>query len=180
MNFIFTPLEGLVIIEPKIFHDDRGYFFESFNQSEFEKNGIQADFIQDNQSLSHKGVLRGLHFQNAPFEQGKLVRVTRGAVLDVAVDIRKKSKTLGKYLSFELNDSNHRMLWIPAGFAHGFATLEDNTVFNYKCTQFYSKDSESGIRFDDPDLNIDWKISNPILSDKDLQLLSWKKFIHLS
>jgi dTDP-4-dehydrorhamnose 3,5-epimerase len=180
MNFIFTPLEGLVIIEPKIFHDDRGYFFESFNQSEFAENDIPTNFVQDNQSLSYKGVLRGLHFQNAPYEQGKLVRVTRGAVLDVAVDIRKKSQTFGKHFSVELNDQNHRMLWIPPGFAHGFATLEDHTVFIYKCTRFYSKASESGIRFDDPDLNIDWKISKPILSDKDLQLLSWKQHIHLS
>jgi dTDP-4-dehydrorhamnose 3,5-epimerase len=122
-------------------------------------------------------VLRGLHLQLPPYEQGKLVRVTRGAVMDVTVDTRKSSATFGKYFSIELNDRNHRILWIPAGFAHGFLTLEDNTIFLYKCTNFYNKSAESGIRFDDPDLNIQWGAPNPVLSGKDLQLPSWKVFI---
>lgn len=179
MNFKSTPLEGLIIVEPKVFHDDRGFFFESYNKDEFEKNGIHVDFLQDNQSLSNKGVLRGLHFQHAPFEQGKLVRVSQGAVLDVTVDIRKNSKTLGTCFAIELNAVEHRMLWIPAGFAHGFVTLEDQTVFLYKCTNLYHKASEGGIRYDDPDLAIPWNEKKPIVSDKDLQLMTWKHYVSL-
>jgi len=177
MNFIPTPFEGLIILEPKIFRDDRGYFFESFNTEDFKKHNIAFDFVQDNQSLSNKGVLRGLHFQKPPFEQGKLIRVVKGSVWDIAVDIRKTSSTFGKYFALELNDRNNQMLWIPPGFAHGFLTLEDNTIFLYKCTNFYNKTAESGIRYDDPDLNIQWSQKNTILSEKDLQLQSWKEFI---
>jgi dTDP-4-dehydrorhamnose 3,5-epimerase len=180
MNFLTTPIEGLIIIEPGIFKDDRGHFFESFNQAEFEKKGIRDNFVQDNQSLSHKGVLRGLHFQNAPFEQGKLVRVASGSVLDIAVDIRRSSPTFGKYFAIELNSTTNLMLWIPPGFAHGFMTLENNTLFLYKCTNFYNRTAESGIRFDDPDLNIQWGERNPVLSEKDLKLQSFKEFINLS
>jgi len=178
MTFHPTPFEGLLIVEPKIFRDSRGYFFESFNQSDFDTSGIVADFVQDNQSLSNKGVLRGLHFQLPPFEQGKLVRVARGSVLDIAVDIRRSSSTFGRYYSIELNDKENRMLWIPPGFAHGFVTLEDNTLFLYKCSGLYNKNSESGIRYDDPDLKIDWNERNPVLSEKDLRLQSWKEFLN--
>ncbi len=179
MNFITTPFEGLIIIEPKIFRDHRGYFFESYNKAEFIKNGIPVEFVQDNQSFSNKGVLRGLHFQLRPYEQGKLIRVVNGGVLDVCVDIRKSSSTFGKYFSIELNERNQQMLWIPAGFAHGFLTLEDNTLFLYKCTTLYSKDSERGIRYDDPEINIEWGEKNPVLSEKDLQLPLLKELISL-
>ena len=180
MNFKKTPLDGLIIVEPKVYHDDRGYFFESFNQSDFEKNEIGLNFVQDNQSYSHKGVLRGLHFQAPPFEQGKFVRVARGAVLDIAVDVRRKSKTFGTHFAIELNDRDHQMLWIPPGFAHGFVTLEDHTIFSYKCTGFYHQPSERGIRYDDPDLNIRWMEKKPTLSQKDLELMSWKQFVDLN
>jgi dTDP-4-dehydrorhamnose 3,5-epimerase len=176
MKFTPAPLNGLVIIEPKVFPDDRGFFFESYNKNVFAQNEISTEYVQDNQSISKKGVLRGLHFQLAPHEQGKLVSVVRGAVIDVAVDIRKSSATFGKHFAIELNDQNRLLLWIPAGFAHGFVTLEDNTIFTYKCNNFYNKQSESGIRFDDADLKINWIEKNPILSDKDLQLMSWKEF----
>ena len=175
MNFITTPIEGLVVIEPKIYHDERGYFFESFNQQEIEKYGIKNNFVQDNQSLSKKGVLRGLHFQNPPFEQGKLIRVVRGAVLDVTVDIRKSSPTFGKHFSIELNDKNNKLLWVPPGFAHGFLALEDHTIFLYKCTALYNKTAESGLLYNDPALNINWGEINPLLSEKDLQLPLLKK-----
>ncbi len=169
MEVIETTLKGVVVIKPKVFEDARGYFFESYNRNVFTNAGINADFVQDNQSLSQKGVLRGLHFQNNPFAQGKLVRVITGAVFDVAVDIRKNSPTYGKWFGQELTEKNKWMMYIPPGFAHGFATLEDNTVFSYKCTNFYSKVSEDCILWNDPDLNIDWKINNPLLSEKDLQ-----------
>ncbi len=177
MNFIRTPFEGLIILEPKIFRDNRGYFYESFNKTELEKHISPISFVQDNQSLSNKGILRGLHFQDPPFEQGKLVRVVKGSILDITVDIRKSSPTFGKYFTLELNDRANQMLWIPPGFAHGFLTLEDQTIFLYKCTNFYDKTAERGIRFDDPDLNIQWNEKNPVLSEKDLQLQSWKEFI---
>lgn len=179
MNFITTPFEGLIIIEPTIFRDHRGYFFESYNKDAFKKNGIPVEFMQDNQSLSNKGVLRGLHFQLPPFEQGKLIRVSAGAVLDICVDIRKSSSTFGKYFSIMLNGKENKMLWIPPGFAHGFLTLEDETVFLYKCTNLYNKESEKGIRYDDPDLDIKWGESKPLLSDKDLELPLLKDLISL-
>ncbi len=176
MNFIQTPIEGLVVIEPRVFVDERGHFFESFNEKLMAENGIRGPFIQDNQSMSHKGVLRGLHLQKAPHEQGKLIRVVRGGVLDVVVDIRKNSRTFGKHFSIELNDVNNKMLWIPAGFAHGFATLDDHTVFLYKVTGYYHPASEGGIIYNDVDLNIDWRITAPIVSQKDRILPSFKEF----
>jgi dTDP-4-dehydrorhamnose 3,5-epimerase len=167
MQIIPTDFDGLFIIQPKCFEDERGYFFESYNQNDFKKNGLNLNFVQDNQSLSHKGVLRGLHFQNPPFAQAKLVRVIKGAVLDVVVDIRKKSKTFGKHFSIELNEHNKTMIYIPEGFAHGFLTLQDETIFFYKCTNFYNKAYEDCILWNDPSLNINWGITNPIVSEKD-------------
>ena len=162
-----TPIEGLLVIKPAVFEDDRGYFFESYNIEKFLAAGIDVRFLQDNESRSKKGVLRGLHFQAPPNEQGKLVRVIRGAVMDVAVDIRKDSPTYGRWDSVILSARNKWMYWIPAGFAHGFLTLEDDTIFFYKCTNVYNKASEGSIRFDDPDLNIQWGISQPVISEKD-------------
>jgi len=167
MNITETNLPGLLIIDPKVFGDERGYFFESYNAELFRHAGLEMQFLQDNESRSGKGILRGLHFQEPPFEQGKLVRVARGAVMDVSVDIRKDSPTFGKWKAFELSEQNKRMLWIPPGFAHGFVTLEDNTIFIYKCTNIYNKESENSIRWDDPELNIDWGISDPVISEKD-------------
>jgi len=167
MNFIETPISDLFVIQPKVFEDERGYFFESFTSRSFESNEIIINFVQDNQSLSQKGVLRGLHFQAPPFAQGKLVRVIKGAVLDVVVDIRKNSASYGKQFSIELNEKNKTMLWIPVGFAHGFSTLEDNTIFSYKCTNYYNKESEGCLLWCDKQLNIDWKINDPVLSEKD-------------
>ncbi len=167
MEIIKTPLEGLLIIKPDVFEDERGYFFESFNHEKFLAVGLDLKFMQDNESKSRKGVLRGLHFQAPPFAQGKLVRVMRGSVLDVAVDIRKDSPTYGKWESIVLSGQNKWMYWIPPGFAHGFATLEDDTIFFYKCTNVYSKVSEGSILWNDPDLNINWGIEEPMISDKD-------------
>jgi len=169
MELIKTPIEGLLIIKPDVFEDDRGYFFESYNRDRFNQQGIDLTFVQDNESRSKKGVLRGMHFQVPPFEQGKLVRVVKGAVLDVAVDIRKGSPTYGKWHAVELSGRNKLMYWIPAGFAHGFLTLEDDTVFFYKCTNVYHKESERCFRWDDPDLGIAWGLDHPIVSDRDNQ-----------
>lgn len=176
MEVIETKIKDLVIIKPKVFADERGYFFESYNKDAFIKNNIPIEFIQDNQSLSNTGVLRGLHFQIPPFAQGKLVRVITGAVLDVAVDIRKNSPTYGQHVSIELTEENKTMFYIPAGFAHGFATLRDNTIFSYKCTNTYHKASEGTILWNDKDLNIDWKLENPLLSEKDQLGLLFKDF----
>jgi len=168
MEIVKTEIQDLLIIKPQVFEDDRGYFFESYNQDKFAAHGVDVQFVQDNESRSMKNVLRGLHFQKPPFAQGKLVRVMRGSVLDVAVDLRKSSPTYGKWASIVLSDKNKWMYWIPAGFAHGFLTLEDNTVFFYKCTNIYNKQSEGSILWNDPDLNIDWgKDIIPVLSDKD-------------
>lgn len=167
MEIIKTPLEGLLIIKPDVFEDSRGYFFESFNHSKFHEVGLDLKFLQDNESKSKKGVLRGLHFQAPPYDQGKLVRVMQGSVLDVAVDIRKSSATYGKWESIVLSGQNKWMYWIPSGFAHGFATLEDDTMFFYKCTNIYNKSSEGSILWCDPDLNIDWGIKDPVISEKD-------------
>lgn len=172
-----TGIEGLLVIHPTIFKDERGYFFESFNQKKFfELTGYKNAFVQDNQSLSSKNVLRGLHFQNPPFAQGKLVRVTRGSVLDVAVDIRKNSKTYGKHFSIILSGENNLSLLIPEGFAHGFVTLEDNTLFIYKCSNYYNKESEATISWNDPSLKIDWNCQNPIISEKDMKGISFNNF----
>lgn len=177
MEIIKTPLEGLLIIKPDVFEDERGYFFESFNYQKFKNLGLELQFLQDNESKSKSGVLRGLHFQKPPYAQGKLVRVMRGSVLDVAVDIRKNSPTYGKWESVVLSGHNKLMYWIPAGFAHGFATLEDDTIFFYKCTQVFNKESEGSIHWNDPDLNIDWGIDQPVISEKDKVSPSFKNFI---
>ncbi len=167
MEISKTPIDGLFIIQPKVFEDERGHFFESYSKNAFLNNGLNIDFVQDNQSLSQAGVLRGLHFQNPPFAQGKLVRVIKGAVLDIAVDIRKNSQTYGEHFAITLSEQNKTQFWIPEGFAHGFLTLEDNTIFTYKCTNYYHKASEGCLLWNDPDLQIDWNILNPILSEKD-------------
>jgi dTDP-4-dehydrorhamnose 3,5-epimerase len=178
MKVVETPLEGVLVIEPKVFEDSRGYFFEAYNKAVFEKAGIHAEFVQDNQSLSQKGVLRGMHFQNPPYAQGKLVRVIKGAVQDVVVDIRSKSKTYGQYFSIELTEENKKMLWVPPGFAHGFLTLADNTVFFYKCTNYYNKESEGAILWNDKDLSIPWKITEGlIMSEKDKNATPFKDFV---
>ncbi len=169
MQIIYTPIEGLVILEPRIFHDTRGYFYESYNQQKMSELGIDTIFVQDNQSYSQKGVIRGLHFQRPPFAQAKLVRVIKGKVLDVAVDIRKGSPTYGQHYSVLLTGDNHRQFFIPEGFAHGFVALEDNSIFTYKCSQFYHKEAEMSIRYNDPILNIDWGLDEaPIMTEKDL------------
>ncbi|MBS1652004.1 MAG: dTDP-4-dehydrorhamnose 3,5-epimerase [Bacteroidetes bacterium] len=172
-----TSISGLLIIQPKIFIDNRGYFFESYNKSALEQENVIANFIQDNQSLSHKGVLRGLHFQAPPYAQGKLVRVIKGAVYDVAVDIRKKSSTYGKWFGIELTEENNTQFYIPEGFAHGFLTLKDNTIFSYKCTNIYNKSSEGCLLWNDSDLNINWNFDAPIISEKDALGLPLKEFI---
>jgi len=174
MKIIETSIPEVKLLAPVVYKDTRGSFFESYNQNFFEAIGINATFVQDNQSESLKHVLRGLHFQKAPFEQGKLVRVISGAVLDVAFDMRKDSPSFEKYVACELNTVNKYMLWIPPGFAHGFLTLADNTIFSYKCTNFYNKASEGGIKWNDPDIGINWGVANPRLSEKDAALPWWK------
>ncbi len=170
-------MEGPMIIEPKVFNDPRGYFYESYNAEMFKAAGIDAVFVQDNQSMSHKGATRGLHFQAPPFEQGKLVRVVQGAVIDVVVDIRKNSPTYGKSFAIELSAQNNLMFWIPPGFAHGFETLEDKTIFLYKCTNVYNKQSEGGLYWNDPALEISWQSQTPIVSEKDEVLPMLKDFV---
>lgn len=171
MNILKTDIEGALIIEPKVFGDSRGYFFESFSEREFlRETGIDVRFVQDNESFSSKGTLRGMHFQKAPYGQAKLLRVVKGAVQDVAVDIRKNSPTFGKYVSVILSGENKRQFFIPSGFAHGFLVLEDDTIFQYKCNNFYEPSSEGSIKWNDPILNIEWKIEEEmdlILSPKD-------------
>ncbi len=167
MNIVPTDITDLYVVEPQVFKDKRGYFFEAHNQKKLKDAGLELTFVQDNESKSQKGVLRGLHFQKPPYAQGKLVRVIKGKVLDVAVDIRKGSPTYGKYHAVEISEENKRMFWIPPGFAHGFATLEDETIFFYKCTNYYHRESEGSILWNDPDLDIDWQIENPVLSEKD-------------
>lgn len=169
MEVIKTDIEGVVIIEPRIFKDDRGYFYESFSQREFEEKVCRTTFVQDNQSKSSYGVLRGLHFQKPPYCQSKLVRCIKGTVLDVAVDIRKGSPTFGKYVAVELSEENHRQFFVPRGFAHGFAVLTPEAVFQYKCDNFYNKESEGSVAWNDPQLGIDWRIpaDKVLLSEKD-------------
>jgi dTDP-4-dehydrorhamnose 3,5-epimerase len=178
MNVTETAIEGLLIIEPRVFNDGRGYFYESYNKIKFSEAGITADFVQDNQSFSHKGAVRGLHGQADPFAQGKLVRVINGRVMDVALDIRKGSPTYGKHVSVELSGENKRLLWIPAGFLHGFATLEDNTIFTYQVDNYYDKASEIGVIWNDKTLNIDWGVASDdaLLSPKDEQLPDFNTF----
>ena len=169
MDIIKTAIDGVVIIEPRLFKDERGYFFESFSQKEFEEKVCKTVFVQDNESKSSYGVLRGLHFQKPPFAQSKLVRVVRGAVLDVAVDIRKGSPTFGKHVAVESTAENHRQFFIPRGFAHGFSVLSQEVVFQYKCDNYYAPQSEGALAWDDPDLGIDWRIpaAEIVLSKKD-------------
>lgn len=167
MKIIKTAIPDLVEIEPTVFGDSRGYFFVPHHHLDFVKNGLDLNFVQDNESMSSKGVLRGLHFQKPPYAQGKLVRVVSGAVMDVAVDIRKGSPTYGQHHSVILTGENKKMFWVPEGFAHGFITLEDNTVFSYKCTNYYHPESEGSVLWNDKDLNIDWGIKDPKLSEKD-------------
>lgn len=172
MPFTTCEIPGLVIVEPAVFEDSRGYFFEGYNQNLFQQAGITAHFVQDNQSKSSYGVLRGLHYQLNPHAQAKLVRVLEGSILDVAVDIRKSSPTYGQHFALELSAENKKQLYIPEGFAHGFSVLTSTAVVLYKCNTFYNKQSEGGIRFDDPNLSIDWKIDagKTIISEKDQQL----------
>ena len=169
MKVIETDIEGVVIIEPKVFADERGYFFESFSQKEFEEKVCKTTFVQDNESKSTYGVLRGLHFQMMPYAQSKLVRVVKGSVLDIAVDIRKGSPTFGKHVATVLSEENKMQFFVPRGFAHGFVVLSDEAIFQYKCDNYYSPQSEGGIMWNDPALNIDWQIpmEDFILSDKD-------------
>lgn len=179
MKVTETGIKGLLVIEPRIFTDDRGYFYESYNKAKFVEHGIDVDFVQDNQSFSKKGSVRALHGQANPFAQGKLVRVVSGRVLDVAVDIRKKSPTYGKHFSIELSSDNKTMFWIPAGFLHGFVALEDDTIFNYKVNNYFDKASEIGVIWNDPTLNIDWGIAHEdaLLSPKDVLLPDFKSFV---
>lgn len=176
MLFIDTGLPGLLLFEPRVFEDERGYFYESYNQAVFEQSGIACRFVQDNQAGSRRGVLRGLHFQVGEYAQAKLVRVLQGSVWDVAVDMRPDSPAYGRWYGVELSAENRRQLFIPRGFAHGYAVLSDYAEFFYKCDNFYSKAHEGGIRYDDPRLNIDWKLpaSEFIVSEKDLLLPYWK------
>ena len=172
-----TAISGLWIIEPDVFPDERGYFMEMWNHSHFSAIGLELVFVQDNLSYSHKGTLRGLHYQVPPFAQGKLVTVLKGRALDVAVDIRKGSPTFGKHIAIELSSENHRMFFIPPGFAHGFAVLSDDCLFHYKCTSFYNKSAEMGLMWNDPDLCIDWKTESPVVSGKDRENTTIKALI---
>lgn len=176
MNVIETAIPGVLIIEPRVFKDARGYFFESFSQREFDEKvgailGHTVNFVQDNESMSSYGVMRGLHYQRMPYTQSKLVRCVRGAVLDVAVDIRKGSPTFGQHVAVELTEENHRQFFVPRGFAHGFAVLSETAVFQYKCDEFYHPEADAGINIKDDSLGIDWRIpvSDAILSEKDLK-----------
>ncbi len=162
-----TDIESLLIIHPDVFGDERGFFFESYSNKKYSEHGLDAEFVQDNISKSKYGTVRGLHYQAGDFAQGKLCQVLKGKVLDVAVDIRYGSPTFGKHLAIELSGDNHIQFWIPAGFAHGFSVLSDEAFFMYKCTNYYSKEHERSIIYNDPDLNIDWRIDNPIVSPKD-------------
>ena len=178
MNVIKTDIEGVVIIEPKVFKDARGYFFESFSQREFEEKVRKIKFVQDNESMSSFGVMRGLHFQCPPYTQSKLVRCVKGAVLDVAVDIRKGSPTYGQHVAVELTEENHRQFFVPRGFAHGFAVLTETAVFQYKCDNFYHPEADAGISIKDESLGIDWRIpiNQALLSEKDLKHACLKDF----
>jgi dTDP-4-dehydrorhamnose 3,5-epimerase len=172
MKIIETPIPGLLVIEPRVFADERGYFFESFNQNKFVENNLVSNYIQDNESKSHYGVIRGLHYQLAPYAQTKLIRVVRGTVYDVAVDLRQGSPTFGKWHGIIVSASNKRQFYIPKGFAHGFSVLSEYAIFSYKCDDFYNPQAERGIRFDDPSLNIDWMLP------KELQVISGKDHVH--
>lgn len=179
MNVIKTAIDGVLIIEPKVFGDDRGYFFESFNARDFaEKTGLDITFVQDNESKSRYGVLRGLHFQLPPYTQSKLVRVVKGRVLDIAIDIRKSSPTYGKWVSCELTEDNHRQFFVPKGMAHGFCVLSEEAVFQYKCDDFYHPEAEGGIAWNDPNIAVEWPIpaEDISLSERDKHHPSFKEF----
>ena len=178
MEVFKTAIEGLVIIEPKVFKDTRGYFFESFSQREFEEKVRRINFVQDNESMSSYGVMRGLHFQRPPYTQSKLIRCIRGKILDVAVDIRNGSPTYGQHIAVELSQQNHRQFFVPRGFAHGFAVLSDEAIVQYKCDNFYAPEADSGISIKDESLGIDWQIptESAILSDKDIKHVCLKDF----
>lgn len=176
-TFTKTKLEGVIIVEPRVFGDERGFFMETFKKSDFAENGIKLEFVQDNHSSSQKGVLRGIHFQKDPMAQGKLVRVTKGAVFDVAVDLNPDSPTFKEWVGVELTAENHTMLYIPPGFGHGFATLEDDTHFQYKCTALYSPEHDGGVKYDDPEIGVEWPIKNPIVSAKDAALPYLKELL---
>ncbi len=180
MPFIPTDFPGLVVFEPAIFKDDRGYFFESYNEKLFQKIGVEIKFVQDNQSHSKHGVLRGLHYQLNPYSQTKLVRVLKGNILDVVVDLRKGSPTFGKTYSIELSDENKKQLLVPKGFAHGFSVLSETADIMYKCDEFYNKESEAGIKYNDPFLNIDWQVAAEKInvSSKDAELPSFENYIN--
>lgn len=175
MEVVKSNLDGVVLIKPKVFPDARGYFYESFNLERYKDAGIDFPFVQDNISKSVKGTIRGLHYQTGEFVQGKLCQVICGKVLDVAVDIRFGSPTFGQYYAVELSDENNFQLWIPPGFAHGFSVLSNEAIFSYKCTALYSKKDERSIIFNDKEINIDWKIDNPVISEKDLQALKFNQ-----
>lgn len=173
-----TKINGVFLIKPQVFKDNRGHFFESFSSKKFnEATGLDVQFVQDNQSLSSKNVLRGLHFQHPPYAQAKLVSVIKGEVLDVVVDIRKESDTYGEYIVENLNEENHHQLFIPEGMAHGFLTLKDDTIFSYKCSNYYDQGSEDGIIWNDSNLKIDWKIKNPLVSEKDQLAQNFTSFV---
>jgi len=178
MEVLKEPLPGLLIIKPNVYKDERGFFLETWQKERYKEIGIQEEFVQDNWSRSTKGVLRGLHFQNK-YPQGKLVSVRRGEILDVAVDIRKDSKTFGQHYSEILSDENHLQMYVPPGFAHGFSVLSETTDFQYKCTDFYHPDDEFGINWSDETLNIDWKLDAPIVSERDNKLSTFDKLIEL-
>lgn len=177
MNIEKTAFKDLLVIQPNVFSDDRGYFLETFNESKFRVDtGLNITFIQDNESMSAKGVLRGLHFQVPPKSQAKLIRVSRGAVLDVVVDLRRTQPTFGQHFKIVLSAENKTQLFIPEGFAHGFVALDDNTIFCYKCSNYYSKDHDRSLLWSDKDLNIDWEISHPFVSEKDANALPFEHF----
>ena len=177
MQIIKDAIEGLITIHPSVFSDERGYFLESFNENDFNQFVFEIKFVQDNESRSMKNVLRGLHFQNPPHAQGKLVRVIKGSVLDVVVDLRKNSKTYGQHKKIILSEKEKNQFYIPPGFAHGFCSLEDETIFSYKCTEYYHPEAESCILWNDESLNIDWEVNDPILSKKDMNGISFNDFI---
>lgn len=174
MKIIKTEIDGLLIIEPDVFTDERGFFFESYSERKYSELGFDFKFVQDNISKSTKGTIRGLHYQVGKFAQGKLCQVVYGKVYDVAVDIRFGSPTFGKFKGIELSQDNHKQYWLPPGFAHGFSVLSEEAIFMYKCTNYYNKKDERAILFNDPDLGIDWKVETPIVSEKDLQAILFK------
>lgn len=179
MNVIKTPIDGLLIIEPRVFHDARGYFVETYNEQRYREAGVDAMFVQDNQSCSTYGVVRGLHFQKPPYTQAKLVSCTKGRVLDVAVDLRKKSATYGKWFAIELSEESHRQFYIPRGFAHGFSVLSEQAVFTYKCDNLYHPEAEGGLLLSDPDVAIDWQVPEDkrVISEKDTKHPLFKDLI---